>query len=170
MVAPIASASAATEVRECTFEGKVIFPNSGKLGAVPKQLEYKFDSTSGTCTEGTGPRVVAKAEVKGTGLLSCAASNGLVPVGSEVKGQGSVTVGTKVFTIPGPEGFKFVGATAVVAFTAKGANGSETFTAVGQANFAKNASVLTKCAANGGAGEVESLLFEASALAAIGII
>jgi hypothetical protein len=178
MVAPIASASAALpEARVCTFEGEVTFPEGGKLGAVPKQLKYKFDSKAipggvvgNKCTEGAGT-VPAKAEVKGTGLLSCVASNGLVPVGSEVTGEGSVTIETptpKVYKIPALE-FKFVGATAVLLFTAKGVNTTtgETFTAVGQANFAKNASVLAKCAGNGGAGEVESLLFEASALAAI---
>jgi hypothetical protein len=161
IVAPVASASAA-QVVQCKFKGTTTF--NPALGLVPAPGEYTFNSEAGAGTKckvkvSSEPKVEteveAKATVKGKGKLACTVSPGLGVAGLAAFESGSVTVGTKVFTLTK---FQFTGTGPVVLFEAEGTNGTETFHGTGEANFAQSPGALLQCEA----GALLSVGFEAT--------
>jgi hypothetical protein len=163
VVAPVASASAATFVGSCAIKGTAVFG-----AALPKTeplltTTYTFDSEAGTtCSgviiEGTSEVTVneanAKAHVEGKGELSCLRSK------STTSGNGSVTIKgkTAVFT-----GFEFVGVGVNVTFTI---NGGESL-AGGTASFAADTKGVKQCAEPGVLGPTH-LEFAAAAKGKLG--
>ena len=164
LVAPIASASAATEfVGSCAIQGTASFGGVALPKTEPALLGYSFDSGPGTTCSGviiegaaevTVNEANAKAHVEGKGELSCAHSKSTTP------GSGSVTIKgkTAVFT-----GFEFVAAGVDVTFTI---NGGESL-ASGSASFAGDTAGVKQCAEPGVSGPKE-LAFTAAAKGKLG--
>jgi len=166
VMAPIASASAASFAGSCEINGNAKF---GKplSNTTPKSNTYEFLSGAGTtCTQaGTTLKAKAKAEVSGKGHLACAVAEG--GLGVELEGE-TTAPGTGKLTIEegpatGTYEFKLSFAAAAAQVLLKIENKKEV-TATGDATFATSNEGVTKCAK----GEASELEFKAVAAGTIG--
>jgi hypothetical protein len=166
VLAPIASASAATFVGSCEINGNAKFEKP-LSNTTPKNNKYAFTSGAGTtCTQaGSIEKAKAKAEVSGKGHLACAVAEG--GLGVELEGE-TTAPGTGLLTIEegpatGTYEFKlsFAAAAAQVLLKIENKKG---VSATGDATFATSNEGVTKCAK----GEATELEFKAAATGTIG--
>jgi hypothetical protein len=166
VVAPIASASAATFVGSCEINGNAKF---GKplSNTTPKNNTYEFLSGAATtCTQaGSTEKAKAKAEVSGKGHLACAVAEG--GLGVELEGE-TTAPGTGKLTIEegaatGTYEFRLSFVAAAAQVVLKIENKKEV-TATGDATFATSSESVTKCVKS----EASNLEFKAVAAGTIG--
>jgi hypothetical protein len=167
VMAPIASASAASFVGACEINGNATFEKP-LSNTTPKSNKYEFKSGPGTtCTQaGSTVKAKAKAEVSGKGHLACAVAEG--GLGVELEGE-TTAAGTGKLVIEegaaaGTYEFKLSFAAALAQVLLRIENNKKEVTATGDATFATSSEGVTKCAN----GEASALEFKAAAAGTIG--